>query len=123
MYLVTSPDAFSPLRVQQELARRDAARDAVSRLPIEQQAAAEQAELERQNRWEQWRILHAQRWANTPTPTPSTPDAAGAQGSDATSARGASRFWRASRWARRNSKVASIPLMPLHKQVSGAGEA
>jgi hypothetical protein len=27
--LVTSPDVFSPLRVQRELARRDAVRDAI----------------------------------------------------------------------------------------------
>ncbi|KAK3295074.1 uncharacterized protein B0H64DRAFT_476429 [Chaetomium fimeti] len=121
---VTSPNAFSPLMVQRELARRDAIRDIMAGLPVAERASAQQAEVERQRQWEQWRAEHAQRWASTAGlgSRPLRPEPAmTAQTSQQVAAASSGRtgvLVRAGRWAWKNCKVASIPLMPLRKRVA-----
>ncbi|KAK4032542.1 hypothetical protein C8A01DRAFT_20385 [Parachaetomium inaequale] len=117
---VTSPDAFSPLMVQRELARRDAIRDAILGLPVADQPSAQQAEAERQRQWERWRTEHAQRWAGIGTP--SSEESTASQVSEDTTPIGTRRFMRAGRWARRNLKVVSTPLVPLRRRLSGSAE-
>lgn len=119
MISVASPDAFSPIMIHRELARRDAICDVIAALPAGEQALAQQAEAERQRIWEQCRAEHAQRWANATTPgSGSEPDTADSQGSG----KGGSRLSRVGRWARRSLKTVSIPLMPLRKRVPEPGE-
>ncbi|KAK0639684.1 hypothetical protein B0T16DRAFT_337399 [Cercophora newfieldiana] len=68
----TSPNAFGPAMIQKELAKRDEIRDSILALPEEQRDAARQAEMERQQQWEQLRRAHRARWQSaTPNPTPS----------------------------------------------------
>ncbi|KAK4125986.1 hypothetical protein N657DRAFT_709321 [Parathielavia appendiculata] len=90
---VTSPDAFSPLMVERELARRDAIRNLISGRTVSDQISAQQAEVERQRQWEHWRAEHALRWANVPPPDPIPGSNMGASESDSgTSAGGTLRF-------------------------------
>jgi hypothetical protein len=121
--------------VQHELARRDATRELIAGLPATEQASAQQAEDERQRQWERWRVEHAQRWASAAAsaaaaapgpelllePASETDTAQSSQQVAAAANLGRTgRFVRAGRWAWKNCKVASIPLMPLRKRVSGS---
>jgi hypothetical protein len=107
--------------VQRELARRDVIRDVISGLPLVDQASAQQAEAERQRQWEQWRTEHAQRWASAAPGAIPEPEIEGSEPSGG-SARGTARLLRAGRWARRNLKMVSIPLVPLRRRVPGSAE-
>lgn len=131
---VTSQDAFSPLMVQRELARRDATREIIAKLSGAEQASAQQAEDERQRQWERWRVEHAQRWASAaasaaaapnpgslPEPESDTDTAQSSQQVAAAVDLGRTgRFVPAGRWAWKNCKMASIPLMPLRKRADGS---
>lgn len=58
MFIVNSPNIFSPEKIQRELARRDQIRDAISALPQDRRKAARRDEVKRQQRWEALREAH-----------------------------------------------------------------
>ncbi|KAH8646766.1 hypothetical protein BX600DRAFT_443736 [Xylariales sp. PMI_506] len=58
---LSSPNAFSRMIVQAELARQDRIRDAIEKLDAEQQTEADLAERERQRLWNQARSAHLAR--------------------------------------------------------------
>ncbi|KAL3459156.1 hypothetical protein BJX64DRAFT_265370 [Aspergillus heterothallicus] len=69
---MTTPNAFSPNKIQRELARRDQIRDEIASLPEDKQSAARLDESERQRRWEELRRVHRARW-NTATEAATQP--------------------------------------------------
>ncbi|KAK4103454.1 hypothetical protein N658DRAFT_421339 [Parathielavia hyrcaniae] len=120
---LASPDAFSPLMVQRELARRDAIRESIPKLPLANRALAQQAEAERQRQWDHLREEHFQRWANAAPPDliPG-PSIGSSESSSSTSLGGTARFLRAGRWARRHVRMVAIPLVPLRGPVPMSAE-
>ena len=58
MFIVNSPNSFSPEKIQRELARHDQIRDEISALPQDRRKAARRDEVKRQQRWEALREAH-----------------------------------------------------------------
>ncbi|KAI1124717.1 T-complex protein 11-domain-containing protein [Nemania abortiva] len=126
----TSQDAFGPVMINREWARRDEIRDVIKTLNGNMRVEAEAAEERRQEQWERARVAHRQRWAHAPDPNrvsasattrpsgPANPPAmAGPGGSAPPNQRQApenasSRI----RWPKR-ARV-SIPLLPLQRNGS-----